>query len=225
MRKTKSIIQGIAAPLPESDIDTDAILPAQFLLLLEKKGMGKYLFHERRKPGATPRFVLDAPEYHGAKIIVGGPKFGIGSSREHAVWALADFGIECVIAPSFGDIFYANCFKNGVLPIALDDSQHAELMIAANRATEFIVNIEWRELSYGQKKSVSFDLDGRRQRAFLEGLDEIEQVRAEDGHSIRAFEKTHRIAAPWLHLSKQQLCTFENVEANNGNDVTGKASA
>src|SRR5690606_17960393 len=143
-------LTSVAAPLPESDIDTDVIFPARFLLLPDKKGLGQQLFNERRtnRTGDGPRFVLDIPPYDRAEILVTGKAFGTGSSREQAVWALADFGIRCVIAPSFGEIFFANCFKNGVLAIVLDEAPHAEVMREAQAQQTLTVELESQEIRF-----------------------------------------------------------------------------
>ena len=135
-------LTSIAAPLPDVDIDTDVIFPARFLLLLNRQGLGQHLFHERRRSSAQERFVLDRPPFDKAQILVAGRNFGCGSSREQAVWALTDFGIRCVIAPSFGEIFFANCFRNGVLALRLADDLHGLVMSAALMESPLTVDLE-----------------------------------------------------------------------------------
>src|SRR5690606_11361624 len=154
-------LTSVAAPLPESDIDTDVIFPARFLLLPDKKGLGEQLFNERRtnRTGDGPRFVLDTPPYDKARILVTGRAFGTGSSREQAVWALADFGIRCVIAPSFGEIFFANCFKNGVLPIVLAEEPHGEVMAEARAARPLTIDLEAQQVQFEDGRAIGFDID------------------------------------------------------------------
>src|ERR1700733_11204886 len=139
-------LTSIAAPLPDVDIDTDVIFPARFLLLLNRQGLGQHLFHERRRSSAQERFVLDRPPFDTAQTLVAGRNFGWGSSREQAVWALTDFGIRCVIAPSFGEIFFANCFKNGVLPIVMTGDDHAQAMRAAASGGPIRIDLEKQEV-------------------------------------------------------------------------------
>src|SRR3984957_9049014 len=139
-------LTSVAAPLPDADIDTDVIFPARFLLLLNRQGLGQHLFHERRRSSGQERFVLDRSPFDKAQILVAGRNFGCGSSREQAVWALSDFGIRCVIAPSFGEIFYGNCFRNGVLPIILPDPEHHDVMLAATSGAPLTVDLEAQEI-------------------------------------------------------------------------------
>lgn len=196
-------LTGIAAPLPEADIDTDVIFPARFLLLLEKAGLGTRLFFDRRfdESGAPrPRFVLNRPPFDGAQILVTGENFGTGSSREHAVWALADFGIRCVIAPSFGEIFYLNCCKNGLLPIRLPPAEHAQVLDhACTRSSPITVDLEKCQVQF-DAGNVPFSIDTAHRRALLEGLDEIGQVLADDLADIVSFEKRQCEHSPWLVL-------------------------
>src|SRR3569832_298392 len=163
-------LESIAAPLPEADLDTDVIFPARFLLLLDKTGLGRHLFHERRhKDGRQTDFVLNRPPYDHAKILVADANFGSGSSREHAVWALADFGIRCVIAPSFGEIFYANCFKNGVLAIVLANDKHASMMAAAESQVPIRIDLEQLWITLPDGPPIAFEVDPYRRRALLLG--------------------------------------------------------
>lgn len=203
-------LTSVAAPFPDADIDTDIIFPARFLLLPDRSGLAHFLFHERRHrsaPGATP-FVLDTPPFNQAQILVAGPNFGSGSSREQAVWALADFGIRCVIAPSFGEIFHANCFRNGVLPIVLAPALHERVMAAASRAAILTIDLEGQRIVLPDEPPIDFSVDPYRRRALLLGLDDIGRILADDAGEISAFEANQRSQAPWLQLSPQQLSIF-----------------
>ena len=207
-------LDAIAAPLPEADIDTDVIFPARFLLLLDKQGLGKHLFHERRhRDGRLTDFVLNRPPYDRAGILVAGANFGSGSSREHAVWALADFGIRCVIAPSFGEIFYSNCFKNGVLPILLSGDNYDRAMAAAMAAERIAVDLQSQRLSLQGQEGIGFDVDPYRRGALLAGLDEIGTILAEDAQDIATFERTQQARYPWLRLDDGRLdALFKNTK-------------
>jgi 3-isopropylmalate/(R)-2-methylmalate dehydratase small subunit len=199
-------LESVAAPLPEADVDTDVIFPARFLLLLDKAGLGRHLFHERRSQnGASTDFVLNRPPFDRAQILVAGANFGSGSSREQAVWALADFGIRCVIAPSFGEIFFANCFKNGVLPLVLQDSEYARVMSAAALAQSIKVDLETQRLSLPGHPALPFDIDPYRRRALLSGLDEIGAILADDAAEIAAFETAQRRDFPWIAVDGGSL--------------------
>lgn len=208
-----TVLTGIAAPLPETYLDTDVIFPARFLLLLDRNGLGQYLFNERRKNRSGPgeRFVLDRPPYDEAVILVAGQAFGGGSSREHAVWALADFGIRCVISTSFGEIFHANCFKNGVLPIVVDAEAHARLMAEAEAARPLTVALEAQVVRLVDGTSFGFDIEPFRKRSLLLGMDEIEMILTEDIAAIERFEQAQRVARPWLYLSADQLAYFDDT--------------
>jgi 3-isopropylmalate/(R)-2-methylmalate dehydratase small subunit len=201
-----SSIESVAAALPEADVDTDVIFPARFLLLLDKSGLGKHLFHERRyRDGRTTDFVLNTPPYDRARILVAGKNFGSGSSREQAVWALADFGIRCVIAPSFGEIFYNNCFKNGVLPIVLAGDRHAQVMRAAASAEQMKIDLEAQQIALPTGSPLPFDIDPYRRRTLLLGLDEIGAILADDAPDIEAFETTQRDTYPWVQIDDAAL--------------------
>jgi 3-isopropylmalate/(R)-2-methylmalate dehydratase small subunit len=203
-----TILTGIAAPLPDADIDTDIIFPARFLLLLDREGLGQHLFHERRNaPSAARDFVLSRPPFDHAKILVAGRNFGCGSSREHAVWALADFGIRCVIAPSFGEIFYSNCFRNGVLPVVLPPDEHHDVMAAATTGSPFTVDLQSKAIQLPEGKTIAFNIDAHRQRALLLGLDEIGAILADDGADISSFERRQKARSPWLYLDDDMLAT------------------
>ena len=198
MRKFTTL-QGIPAPLDEANIDTDIIFPARFLLLMNKKGLGKHVFKERRKSGVKKsNFVLDMPPYDTSEILVTGPRFGIGSSREQAVWALTEFGIRCIIARSFGDIFFANCLKNGLLPIVLDGEKHQRLMKAAKDAVSITIDLESQTISLGQDK-ISFDVPARGKELLLSGLDETAEILANEVTAIDTFENKQRSLMPWLY--------------------------
>lgn len=200
-------VESVVAPLPEADIDTDVIFPARFLLLLDKEGLGRHLFHERRHApdGQRTSFVLNQPPFDAAKILVAGPNFGSGSSREQAVWALADFGIRCVIAPSFGEIFQANCFKNGLLPILLTGERHAQVLTAAASGEQVSVDLESQSIRLPDGSLIKFEIDPYRKRALMLGLDEIGGILADDASNIAAFEARQRLAAPWLQLDDGRL--------------------
>lgn len=199
-------LTSVTAPLPEADIDTDVIFPARFLLLLDKGGLGKHLFHERRhQAGRLTDFMLNHPPYDRAKILVTGDNFGSGSSREHAVWALADFGIRCVIAPSFGEIFFANCAKNGVLAIVLGGQEHRRVMHAAVTGANLTVDLQSQTVMLPDGWSIGFDVDPYKKRALLLGLDEIGGILADDLAEIAAFEQRQRKLFPWVPLDDGRL--------------------
>jgi 3-isopropylmalate/(R)-2-methylmalate dehydratase small subunit len=207
-------LTSIAAPFLETHIDTDIIFPARFLLLPDKKGLGEHLFHERRHAG-TP-FVLDTPPFDSAQILVTGKNFGTGSSREQAVWALADFGIRCVIAPSFGEIFFANCFKNGVLPIVLSEEKHALVAGQAESARPLTIDLEAQEIRLPDGGAIAFDIEPYRKRLLLQGLDEIGAILSDDLPDIQSFEARQRADKPWLHLSAKQLEHFSDLDNKAG---------
>lgn len=203
-------ITSLPAPLPEADIDTDIIFPARFLLLLNKNGLGKQLFHERRNVKGKPKFILDTPPFDTAQILVTGPNFGVGSSREQAVWALADFGIKCVIAPSFGEIFAANCVRNGVLPIVLAEAEHDRVMRAAVDASPLTVDLKALTITLSHSDALRFDFDPFGRRMLLLGLDEIDMIVKNDRPEIDAFETQQRGSAPWLDLADYQDLSFSD---------------
>lgn len=200
-------IVSVAAPLPEADVDTDILFPARFLLLPDKTGLGKHLFHERRSQAKFDQsgFVLNSPPFDRAEILVAGPNFGCGSSREQAVWALLDFGIRCVIAPSFGEIFYSNCFKNGALPIILAEEQHGIVLRAAKTGAALGVDLEQQIVNLPSGDVIQFNIDPYRRRAMLLGLDEIGAILTDDIDDILDFEQRRRALSPWLHLNKAEL--------------------
>ena len=194
-------VTSVAAAILESDIDTDVIFPARFLVTLEKKGLGKFAFFERRRNRANKvPFVLDVPPFDEAQILVAGDKFGVGSSREHAVWALADLGVRCIIAPSFGEIFYSNCFKNGVLPITVDMLAHEQIAEQAKAGKEICVDLFNREISLERPDAIKFTVPEDRRQALLQGRDEIGSILHDHEGAIAAFEKRHKTASPWLFV-------------------------
>jgi 3-isopropylmalate/(R)-2-methylmalate dehydratase small subunit len=184
------------------NVDTDMIIPKQFLKTIKRTGLGKNLFDEMRynRDGSEKAgFVLNRPAYRKASILVSGANFGCGSSREHAPWALLDFGIRCVIAPSFADIFYNNCFKNGILPIKLPQSEVDKLMDDAERGANAIVSIdlEKQEIRGPDGGCIKFELDAFRKHCLLNGLDDI-GLTLEKAPSIESFEAKNRTSQPWL---------------------------
>ncbi|TJY44285.1 3-isopropylmalate dehydratase small subunit [Cohnella pontilimi] len=169
---------GLVAPVDRVNVDTDAIIPKQFLKRIERSGFGQFLFFEWRwdeKGNEIPEFSLNQPRYQGASVLLSRANFGCGSSREHAPWAILDYGFRCVIAPSFADIFYNNCFKNGILPIKLTEEQVDELFrrTAANEGYRLTVDLESKVISDDQGLSIPFDLDEHRRQFLLQGLDDI----------------------------------------------------
>jgi 3-isopropylmalate/(R)-2-methylmalate dehydratase small subunit len=195
-------LDGIAAPLNMINVDTDMIIPKQFLKTIHRTGLGKALFDEMRynaDGSEKPDFVLNKPQYRKAQILVAGDNFGCGSSREHAPWALLDFGIRCVIAPSFADIFYNNCFKNGILPIKLPQSEVDKLMDDAERGANarISVDLEKQEIRGPDGGMITFEVDAFRKQCLLNGWDDIGlTLRSED--KISAYEKNHKVQAPWV---------------------------
>ncbi|HBH88863.1 3-isopropylmalate dehydratase small subunit [Ponticaulis sp.] len=194
-------LTGPAAPLRMSNVDTDMIIPKQFLKTTERTGLSRGLFFELKTNAdgsPNPDFVLNRDEYKDASILIAGANFGCGSSREHAPWALLDQGIRCVIAPSFADIFYNNCFKNGILPIALPQSIVEKMMDEANGGNHiFTVDLENMKVTLPDGEVVEFDLDGSRRHNLLEGLDDIGLTLQAEGR-ISEFETRRKLATPWL---------------------------
>ena len=195
-------ITGVAAPMPLINVDTDMIIPKQFLKTIQREGLGVNLFDEMRydDDGAeVPDFVLNRPAYREAEILVAGDNFGCGSSREHAPWALKDFGIRCVIAPSFADIFYNNCFKNGILPIALPQDRVDAVMADAERGenARITVDLEAQEVRLTDGTAIPFEVDAFKKHCLLEGLDDI-GLTEQKGDAIAAFEARAAEARPWV---------------------------
>jgi len=194
-------LTGVAAPLPMRNVDTDMIIPKQFLKTIKRTGLGKSLFFELRYDEAgkeIPEFVLNQPAYRDAKILVTGENFGCGSSREHAPWALLDFGLRCIIAPDFADIFYNNCFQNGILPIKLPQAEIDKLMDDASRGANatITVDLESQEIRGPDGGVITFDIDPFRKHCLLNGLDNIGLTLEKHEH-IQAFEEKSSVAKPW----------------------------
>jgi 3-isopropylmalate/(R)-2-methylmalate dehydratase small subunit len=195
-------LEGVAAPLKIINVDTDMIIPKQYLKTIKRTGLGKGLFSEQRYKddgSENEDFILNKPAYRNAKVLVAGDNFGCGSSREHAPWALLDFGIRCVIATSFADIFYNNCFKNGILPIVLPQSEVDKLMDDAQRGSNAIVTIdlEKQEITGPDGGHIHFEVDPFRKHCLLNGLDDI-GLTLEKAASIDSFEARDRMARPWM---------------------------
>jgi 3-isopropylmalate/(R)-2-methylmalate dehydratase small subunit len=195
-------LTGVAAPLDMINVDTDMIIPKQHLKTIKRTGLGKHLFDEMRHTpdGAErPEFVLNQPAYRGARILVAGENFGCGSSREHAPWALLDFGIRCVIAPSFADIFFNNCFKNGILPIRLPQAEVDQLMDDARKGANatLSVDLERQEIVRPDGSAIPFEVDPFRRHCLLEGLDDV-GLTLQQAPRIDAYETEMRARQPWL---------------------------
>jgi len=196
-------LTGVAAPLPLRNIDTDMIIPKQFLKTIKRTGLGKSLFFEMRYDNATGAeiadFVLNKPAYRNATILVTGENFGCGSSREHAPWALLDFGIRCVIAPDFADIFYNNCFQNGILPIKLPQADVDKLMDDAQRGSNatVTVDLEAQEIRGPDGGVIKFEIDPFRKHCLLNGLDAV-GLTMQKQDAIRTYEEKAAMARPWL---------------------------
>lgn len=197
-------LSSVAAPLPLINIDTDMIIPKQFLKTIKRTGLGKNLFDEMRfdtDGKEISDFVLNKQPYRNAKILVAGDNFGCGSSREHAPWALLDFGIRCIIAPSFADIFYNNCFKNGILPVALPKEDVDKIMDDAERGSNAIiaVDLEKQEITGPDGGKVKFKIDKFRKHCLLNGLDDISLTLEKEG-DINSFEGRQNKVTPWLYV-------------------------
>jgi len=195
-------LTGVAAPMNMINIDTDMIIPKQFLKTIKRSGLGVNLFDEMRYDrdgNEVPDFVLNKPQYRDAQILVAGDNFGCGSSREHAPWAIADFGITCVIAPSFADIFYNNCFKNGILPIALPQEQVDLLMKDAEKGSNarIEVDLEAQTITSSDGEVISFQVDAFKKHCLMNGLDDI-GLTLEKAASIDSFESAAAQARPWV---------------------------
>jgi 3-isopropylmalate/(R)-2-methylmalate dehydratase small subunit len=201
-----TVLTGVAAPLPLINIDTDMIIPKQHLKTIKRTGLGVALFEEQRyTPDGKerPDFVLNKPAYRKAQILVAGDNFGCGSSREHAPWALLDFGIRCVISTSFADIFYNNCFKNGILPIKVSKEDHAKLMDDAQRGANatLTIDLEKQEIKGPDGGTVKFDIDEFRKHCLLNGLDDIGLTMQKAEH-IDTYETKMRQSQPWLFAAR-----------------------
>ena len=198
MQKFKTI-KSIPAYLPIVNIDTDMIIPKQFLKTIKRTGLGKNLFYEMRyNEQGTPinDFILNTSPFNNSKILIAGKNFGCGSSREHAPWALLDFGITCVISSSYADIFYNNCFKNGILPIVLPEAKIKELSEYSKRKEEIIVNLEEQKITFGNNE-IDFEIDQFKKKCLIEGLDDI-ALSLEKNPKITEFEKKLSSNKPWI---------------------------
>jgi 3-isopropylmalate/(R)-2-methylmalate dehydratase small subunit len=192
-------LKSIPSYLSLQNIDTDMIIPKQFLKTIKRTGLGKSLFYEMRydeQENLIKDFTLNKEPYNKSKILLAGKNFGCGSSREHAPWALSDFGIKCVISSSFADIFYNNCFKNGILPIKIDEQTVLELAEYSKRKEEIDINLENQEIRFGNKVK-KFDLDAFKKKCLIEGLDDIDLSMEKVNH-IDNFEKKISLEKPWL---------------------------
>ena len=192
-------LKSIPAYLPIVNIDTDMIIPKQFLKTIKRTGLGKNLFFEMRydDQGKTiDNFILNKEPFNQSKILIAGKNFGCGSSREHAPWALLDFGITCVISSSFADIFYSNCFKNGILPIILDEEKIKEISEYANRKEEISVDLNDEKIIYGNNE-ILFKIDSFKKKCLLEGLDDI-ALSLKISEKIESFEKNLKEKKPWI---------------------------
>ena len=199
MEKFK-ILKGIPAYLSMMNVDTDMIIPKQFLKTIKRTGLGKSLFFEMRyteNGKKNEEFVLNKKPYNNSSILITGKNFGCGSSREHAPWALLDFGIKCVISPSFADIFYNNCFKNGMLPIVLDEKKIEELIQYSKRKENIEINLTEQQIIFGNKK-IKFNIDPFRKKSLLNGLDDI-ALSLEKSDKISFFENQLQKSKPWIN--------------------------
>ena len=194
-----SKLKSIPAYLSTANVDTDMIIPKQFLKTIKRTGLGKNLFFEMRyddQGSAISDFVLNKDPYNNSKILIAGKNFGCGSSREHAPWALLDFGITCVISSSFADIFHNNCFKNGILPVTLDEEKIRELSEYANRKEEISIDLVEEKVLYGNNE-VTFKVDPFKKKCLLEGLDEI-ALSLNKSNKIESFENNLKSKKPWI---------------------------
>jgi len=198
-------LTGVAAPLAMINVDTDMIIPKQHLKTIKRTGLGKALFDEMRyETDGTekPDFVLNQPAYRKAQVLIAGANFGCGSSREHAPWALLDFGIRCIIAPSFADIFHTNCFKNGILPIPLPQETVDKLMEDARKGAnaQLTIDLEKQEIVRPDGETIKFQIDGFRRHCLLNGLDDI-GLTMQKGGDISGYETRQATAQPWLSMA------------------------
>ena len=198
--KKFNILKGIPANLPMINVDTDMIIPKQFLKTIKRTGLGKSLFFEMRYDETGKQiqeFVLNKEPYNKSPILLVGKNFGCGSSREHAPWALLDFGIKCVIGPSFADIFYNNCFKNGMLPIILDEKKIEELIQYSRRKENIEINLMKQEIIFGNKR-IKFEVDSFKKNCLLNGLDDI-AMSLEHSDKISSYEDKNKQNRPWIN--------------------------
>lgn len=194
-------LKGIAAPLPMVNVDTDMIIPKQFLKTIKRTGLGVHLFDEMRYQTTgqeIPEFILNQQDYRNAKILVAGENFGCGSSREHAPWALLDFGIRCIIAPSFADIFYNNCFKNGILPIQLPQNLVDAAMDQAKSGFDLTIDLPAQKIIFKDGTKIDFSIEEFRKHCLINGLDDIGLTLAH-AEAIKSFEQAQRATKGWLY--------------------------
>ena len=200
-------LKSIPAYLPIVNIDTDMIIPKQFLKTIKRTGLGEYLFFELKfdqNGNKIDSFELNQDQYKGASILIAGKNFGCGSSREHAPWSIADYGIKCIIAPSYADIFYNNCFKNGILPIILDEETVAKLQDSAENTLNFNIDLEKQNITYlenNEQKEIKFEIDPVKKKCLIEGLDDIGMT-LNKSSSISDFENNQAKKTPWLYRSE-----------------------
>ena len=197
--KRFTTLKSIPGYLPIANIDTDTIIPAQFLKTIKRTGLGKNLFYEMRYDNNGKEikdFILNQSPFTQSKILVAGKNFGCGSSREHAPWALLDFGITCVIRSSYADIFYNNCFKNGILPIVLEEEKIKELSEYSKRKQEISIDLKEEKIFFGNKE-IKFKIDSFKKKCLLEGLDDI-ALSLEKSEKISSFEKSLKNQKPWI---------------------------
>jgi len=195
-----NILKGVPANLPMINVDTDMIIPKQFLKTIKRTGLGKSLFFEMRydeNGKEIEQFILNKEPYNSSSILLVGKNFGCGSSREHAPWALLDFGIKCVISASFADIFYNNCFKNGMLPIILDEKKIQELVQYSERKENIEINLKEQEIIFGNKR-IKFEIDSFKKNCLLNGLDDI-ALSLEKSEKISSYENKLKKNKPWLN--------------------------
>ena len=195
-----NILKSVPANLPMMNVDTDMIIPKQFLKTIKRSGLGKSLFFEMRYDEQGKKvndFVLNTEPYDKSSILLAGKNFGCGSSREHAPWALLDFGIKCVISPSFADIFYNNCFKNGMLPIVLDQKQLEELIEYSERKEAIEINLPEQKIKL-ENKIIGFEIDTFKKKCLLDGLDDI-ALSLEKSNEITSYEKNIQKTKPWMN--------------------------
>ena len=194
-----NILKGVPANLPMMNVDTDMIIPKQFLKTIKRTGLGKSLFFEMRYGDdgkEVKEFVLNKKSYKNSSILLAGKNFGCGSSREHAPWALLDFGIKCIISPSFADIFYNNCFKNGILPIVLDEKKIEELIEYSERKENIEINLELQKILFGNKE-ITFEIDSFKKNCLINGLDDI-AMSLEKSEKISTYENKLKKNKPWI---------------------------
>jgi 3-isopropylmalate/(R)-2-methylmalate dehydratase small subunit len=200
-------LSGNAIPLRITNVDTDMIIPKQFLKTIKRTGLGEFLFFELKYDqdgNEISSFALNQDQYKGANILIASKNFGCGSSREHAPWSIADYGIKCIIAPSYADIFYNNCFKNGILPIILDEETVAKLQDTAENSLNFNIDLEKQCITFienNEQEEISFDIDPAKKNSLLEGLDDI-GLTLNKSNTITDFESIQEKRTPWLYGSK-----------------------